>query len=140
MSDRNNYCLISLYISGIIVLILSYIYRDYILSKNPYEYIIGIIAKIVDIFRPEKRYEAIIGIDFGSSFSGYSIIFDSVKDLGFDNNNKIISSEFIMFEEPKRGLMIGDKSHSFMLNDKNIFSDKLYFRRFKKNLNPAIRN
>ena len=140
MTDLNNHCLISLYISGIIVLILSYIYRDYILSKNPYEYIIGIIAKIVDIFRPEKRYEAIIGIDFGSSFSGYSIIFDSVKDLGNDDNYKIISSEFIMFEEPKRGLMIGKESHGFMLNDKNVFSDKLYFRRFKKNLNPAIRN
>ena len=63
--------------------------------------------------------------------------FRFVKDLGNDNNNKIISSEFIMFEEPKKGLMIEGESHGFMLNDKNIFSDKL--RRFKKNLNPAIR-
>ena len=99
--------------------------------------IIPIIIHFVYIyFFKIRQYDAIIGIDFGSTFSGYSIIFNSEKDLNIFENNKVISSEFIMYEFKKKGLIIGKEAHDSILFDKNILLDKLYFKIFKRNLSP----
>ena len=81
----------------------------------------------------------IIGIDFGSTFSGYSIIYDS--NINFDDfdQNQIVSSELIMDNETQIGLKIGNKAHYFPKNRIKP-ENKLYFYKFKKNLDPKNNN
>ena len=81
----------------------------------------------------------IIGIDFGSTFSGYSVIYNSDIDFADSNQNKIISSELIMEKDDKIALRIGSKAHNFPKNRIKP-ENKLYFSKFKKNLDPKVNN
>ena len=90
-------------------------------------------------FSENKKTKLIIGIDFGSTFSGFSIIYNS--DINFDdsNTNQIFSSELIMDKETEIGLRIGSKAHYFPKN-RIVPENKLYFSKFKKNLDPKNNN
>ena len=90
-------------------------------------------------FSENKKTKLIIGIDFGSTFSGFSIIYNS--DINFDdsNTNQIFSSELIMDKETEIGLRIGSKAHYFPKN-RIVPENKLYFSKFKKHLDPKNNN
>ena len=91
--------------------------------------------------RTEKKTtnQIIIGIDFGSTFSGYSVIFNSNIDFEDSDLNQVISSELIMDKETKIGLRIGKLAHYFPKN-KVVIENKLYFCKFKRNLDPKNSN
>ena len=86
-------------------------------------------------FNKKKEFEAIIGIDFGSTFSGYSIILDSPNDLEIPEHNKIISTELVMFKPTQVGLIIGEKAKEFVKYNE-LKPHNLFFSLFKRNLNP----
>ena len=81
---------------------------------------------------PKKKKEQsflIIGIDFGSSFSGYSILANRDFDFEDHDYNKIYYSEIILDKESKIGKKIRKG------NDKSILKideNELYFSHFKK--------
>ena len=78
------------------------------------------------------KISAIIGIDFGSTFSGYSIIFDPFdNELNIDVN-EMISSKIIIHKISQDGLFIGEDASMYFINN----LDYLYFKLFKRNLNP----
>ena len=100
--------------------------------------IVGLIAGLITyrlFFYKTREFEAFIGIDFGSTFSGYSIIFDSPKDLETTDNNDIVSTDLLMFKPTEIGLMIGKKAKNFV-EHYDLRPHKLYFSLFKRNLNP----
>ena len=74
---------------------------------------------------------AIIGIDFGATFSGYCIYFDSIEEL--KEKNGLIPSKLLLDKGSKTALFIGKEDESNFKgapNNKNY----LYFTRFKMNL------
>lgn len=71
----------------------------------------------------------IIGIDFGSSFSGYSILTDGIIDFESHDKNKIFYSEVILDRETKYGHKIGNESHHSRFS---LAKNELYFSHFKK--------
>ena len=87
----------------------------------------------------EKTNQIIIGIDFGSTFSGYSVIFNSNIDFEDSDLNQVISSELIMDKETKIGLRIGKYAHFFPKNQIEV-ENKLYFWKFKRSLDPKNNN
>ena len=108
--------------------------------------IISIIVAFFAIFYPfiknileKEKPMTIIGIDFGSTNSGYSIIIDS--NIFFDDSelNQVITSELIMDKEAEIGLRIGKKAHYFPKNRVEP-ENKLYFCKFKKSLDPKNNN
>ena len=107
--------------------------------------LVGIIAVIIyfvlnfDIIKEKNNNMTIIGIDFGSTFSGYSIIYNSNINFEDPDTNQIISSELIMERDDKIALRIGKKAHNFPKN-RIEKENKLYFSKFKKNLDPKVNN
>ena len=107
--------------------------------------LIGIIAVVIyfvlnfDIIKEKNNNMTIIGIDFGSTFSGYSIIYNSNINFEDPDTNQIISSELIMEKDDKIALRIGKKAHNFPKN-RIEKENKLYFSKFKKNLDPKVNN
>ena len=105
--------------------------------------IISIFANLIAVimyFVFKKKLEdnekkVIIGIDFGSTASGYSIIYDSLINFDDSDSKEVISSELIMDSETEIGLRIGNKAHYFPKNRIKP-ENKLYFCKFKKNLDP----
>jgi hypothetical protein len=81
----------------------------------------------------------VFGIDFGSTASGYSIIYDSLINFDDSDSKEVISSELIMDCETEIGLRIGNKAHYFPKNRIKP-ENKLYFSKFKKNLDPKNNN
>ena len=75
----------------------------------------------------------IIGIYFGSSFSGYYII----KNNNINSNiSSSFPSEVILDQVSRRGLLYGDKA--FKISKNNFITEKkLYFSNFKKYLSPG---
>ena len=119
-----------LYILAFIILIIGII----ILKNN--------IDKIFNFKFWNKKNEIIIGIDFGSTFSGYSIIVNSekdIEDLELNDNENIIPTELIMDNETHFGMKIGQAAHDtpkYIIGKKN----HLYFSKFKRNLDPKNNN
>ena len=83
-----------------------------------------------------EKNKIIIGLDFGSTQSGYQIFNNSIIDF---ENGKIITTELIFDSYFKKGLSIGIKAKNYP--KKNIESEKkLYFTKFKRNLDPKNKN
>ena len=83
-----------------------------------------------------EKNKIIIGLDFGSTQSGYQIFYDSKIDF---ENGKIITTELIFDSYFKKGLSIGIKAKNYP--KKNIEKEnKLYFTKFKRNLDPKNKN
>ena len=86
-----------------------------------------------------KNNEIIIGVDFGSTQSGFQIFYDSEIMLENNENNKIITTELIFDLYFKKGLSIGEQAKYFP--KENIEKEnKLYFAQFKRNLDPKIKS
>ena len=86
-----------------------------------------------------KNDEIIIGVDFGSTQSGYQIFYNSEIGLENNENNKIITTELIFDLYFKKGLSIGEQAKYFP--KENIEKEnKLYFAQFKRNLDPKIKS
>lgn len=85
----------------------------------------------------EKR--TIVGIDFGSSYSGFSIIENGdINGINFKevtSKSDLISTELIMDKSTYKGLFIGKGKYE---KDSLILGNKILFRNFKKNLDPKI--
>ena len=109
--------------------------------------IISIFANLIAVimyFAFKKKLEdnekkVVIGIDFGSTASGYSIIYDSLINFDESDSKEVIPSELIMDCETEIGLRIGNKAHYFPKNRIKP-ENKLYFSKFKKNLDPKNNN
>ena len=139
-----NFC----FIGSILILFLA-IFIFYLQCKHQ-KLLITIYKYVSDYFSKDKEiYEiyalqTIIGIDFGSTYSGYSIINEGEKldNINFDEKEiKLISSELITDgNEPYYPLRIGEvQAHKY--NKKNLVEEKkLYFSKFKINLDPNINN
>ena len=83
-----------------------------------------------------EKNKIIIGLDFGSTQSGYQIFNNSIIDF---ENGKIITTELIFDSYFKKGLSIGIEAKNYPKN--NIESEKkLYFTKFKRNLDPKNKN
>ena len=83
-----------------------------------------------------EKNKIIIGLDFGSTQSGYQIFNNSIIDF---ENGKIITTELIFDSYFKKGLSIGIKAKNYP--KKNIEKEnKLYFTKFKRNLDPKNKN
>ena len=105
-------------------------------------FIVNLIAIMYFIYKKKvenKEKRIIIGIDFGSTASGYCIIYDSIINFDESDSKKVISSELIMDNETKIGLRIGNQAHYFPKNRIKP-ENKLYFSKFKKNLDPKNNN
>ena len=84
-----------------------------------------------------KNNEIIIGVDFGSTQSGYQIFYNSEIVFEGNKNNKILPTELIFDNYFKKGLSIGEQAKYFP--KENIEKEnKLYFSKFKRNLDPKI--
>ena len=94
------------------------------------------------IFNKEKETEQnkiIIGVDFGSTQSGYQIFYNSEINFDGDEESSIITTELIFDLYFKKGLSIGQKAKFFP--KENIETEKkLYFSKFKRNLDPKNKN
>ena len=90
-----------------------------------------IIYYVIDYFLKKSQEHSflIIGIDFGSSFSGYSILTDRKFDFEEHDKNKIFYSEIILDKETKIGKKIRKGNDNSILNIEN---NELYFSHFKK--------
>ena len=100
--------------------------------------LINILAFLFYVFKNKfgkNTNQIIIGIDFGSTFSGYSIIINSNIDFEDSDLNKVIPSELILDKETKIGLRIGKLAQIFPKGRVEI-ENKLYFCKFKRNLEP----
>ena len=83
-----------------------------------------------------EKNKIIIGLDFGSTQSGYQIFNNSIIDF---ENGKIITTELIFDSYFKKGLSIGIEAKNYP--KKNIEKEnKLYFTKFKRNLDPKNKN
>ena len=87
----------------------------------------------------EDKNKIIIGLDFGSTQSGYQIFYDSKIDFEGDEAQSIITTELIFDLYFKKGLSIGIEAKNYP--KENIESEKkLYFTKFKRNLDPKNKN
>ena len=82
-----------------------------------------------------KKDEIIIGVDFGSTQSWYQIFYNS--EIIFEED-KIFPTNLIMEHYYQKGLCIGENTKNFP--KENIEKEnKLYFTKFKRNLDPKIK-
>ena len=80
---------------------------------------------------------AIIGIDVGSTTSGYKIIIEPFDDSNDLVKNEFIESQIMINKLSKDGLFIGlDAYNNFKGDPHNKIN--LYFTSFKRNLDPKI--
>ena len=87
----------------------------------------------------EEKNKIIIGLDFGSTQSGYQIFYDSKIDFEGEEAQSIITTELIFDLYFKKGLSIGIEAKNYP--KENIESEKkLYFTKFKRNLDPKNKN
>ena len=85
-----------------------------------------------------RKKNTIIGIDFGSSYSGFTIIENGIIDFRKDESkSKLISTELLMYNPTSKVLSIGKKEYNLTDLVKNSLSK---FRNFKKNLDPINNN
>ena len=83
-----------------------------------------------------EKNKIIIGLDFGSTQSGYQIFYDSKIDFQVGD---IITTELIFDKYFKKGLSIGIKAKNYPKKDIEK-ENKLYFTKFKRNLDPKNKN
>ena len=82
--------------------------------------------------KDELLNKSIIGIDFGSSFSGFSFAIDRNN---IENNNKNIQpTEIIIERNTKKGYNYGTQAHNVIDNKRT--NDYIYFNKMKTQLDP----
>ena len=59
----------------------------------------------------ESEYKAIIGIDLGSTTSGYSILTEPFEDSGILDYKDLIESQIIIYKPSETGLCIGKECY-----------------------------
>ena len=91
--------------------------------------------KIID----SSKNKIIIGLDFGSTQSGYQIFYHPKDDFEGDEKSSIITTELIFDLYFKKGLSIG-KEAKFYPKENIELERKLYFSQFKRNLDPKHKN
>ena len=111
-----------------------------------YDEIIILKEKILDVFK-NKGYEeknenvstvkAIIGIDIGSTTSGFTTIYEPFNDSDSTDVSDLIDSQILIERLFKKGLTIGKNCYNFL---RSLNSNYLYFTSFKRNLDPKINN
>ena len=87
----------------------------------------------------EDKNKIIIGLDFGSTQSGYQIFYDSKIDFEVDEAQSIITTELIFDLYFKKGLSIGIEAKNYPKENIEL-EKKLYFTKFKRNLDPKNKN
>ena len=97
--------------------------------------------KIMSFFKKENSNEnnkimAIIGIDIGSTTSGFNIIIKPFENPSVDESG-LIDSQIIIHKNSKDGLFIGKKAYENYIADP-YNKNNLYFTLFKRNLDPKI--
>ena len=97
--------------------------------------------KIMSFFKKENSNEnnkimAIIGIDIGSTTSGFNIIIKPFENPSVDESG-LIESQIIIHKNSKDGLFIGKKAYENFIADP-YNKNNLYFTLFKRNLDPKI--
>ena len=80
---------------------------------------------------------AIIGIDVGSTTSGYNMIIEPFDDSNDFEKNELIESQIMINKLSKDGLFIGLDAYSNFKGDPHN-KINLYFTSFKRNLDPKI--
>ena len=86
-----------------------------------------------------SKNKIIIGLDFGSTQSGYQIFYHPKDDFEGDEKSSIITTELIFDLYFKKGLSIG-KEAKFYPKENIELERKLYFSQFKRNLDPKHKN
>ena len=125
------------YIYSFIVLICAVSFGLIIYYKLPFsenENDLKIIKKNVI----ESEFKAIIGIDLGSTTSGYSILKEPFEDLGTVDFKDLIESQIIIYKPSETGLCIGKECYYSHFKTDPDNKNHLYFTSFKRNLDPKI--
>ena len=103
-----------------------------------------IIIYVINNFLKKSQEQSflIIGIDFGSSFSGYSILTDRKFDFEEHDKNKIFYSEIILDKETKIGKKIRKGNDNSILNLDNkatLFCKAALKIRRRRDSNPRCK-
>jgi len=85
-----------------------------------------------------SEYKAIIGIDLGSTTSGYSILTEPFEDSGILDYKDLIESQIIIYKPSETGLCIGKECYYTHFKPDPDNKNHLYFTSFKRNLDPKI--
>ena len=139
---KYNKCII--YIFGFIILIIAIIIGAiYINNLNKEEFIIlddeesETFEEDDDILEiNNKKYEAIISIDFGSSYSGFAIAYrENAIESKIEN---IQPTTIIILKNNLKGYRYGKDAENFMNEQRS--EDYIYFDRIKTKLDPKFKN
>ena len=83
-----------------------------------------------------KKYKAIISIDFGSSYSGFAIVFEeNTIESKLEN---IQPTTIVILKNSLQGYRYGDTAETFMNEPRS--NDYIYFDRIKTKLDPKFKN
>ena len=83
-----------------------------------------------------KKYKAIISIDFGSSYSGFAIAFEeNTIESKLEN---IQPTTIVILKNSLKGYRYGDTAETFMNEPRS--NDYIYFDRIKTKLDPKFKN
>ena len=137
--EKNNFsikiCLYFLIAISILILLLSILIKFILNSNKNNTNDTNTINDTNNIQNNILEFNIKVGIDFGSTSSGYYIIFDPLdeKDIKYD----VISSQILLDKTDKIGLRIGDDAYQRFKVEYNK-TNFLYFTSFKRNLDPKI--
>ena len=136
---KNNFsikiCLYFLIAISILILLLSILIKFILNSNKNNTNDTNTINDTNNIQNNILEFNIKVGIDFGSTSSGYYIIFDPLdeKDIKYD----VISSQILLDKTDKIGLRIGENAYERFKVENNK-TNFLYFTAFKRNLDPKI--
>ena len=83
----------------------------------------------------ESKFKAIIGIDLGSTTSGYSIIKEPFEDLGTIDIKDLIESQIIIYKLSETGLCIGREcDYIHFLTDPDNKNHLYFIPKINKNM------
>jgi len=137
--EKNNFsikiCLYFLIAISILILLLSILIKFILNSNKNNTNDTNTINDTNNIQNNILEFNIKVGIDFGSTSSGYYIIFDPLdeKDIKYD----VISSQILLDKTDKIGLRIGENAYERFKVENNK-TNFLYFTAFKRNLDPKI--
>ena len=103
--------------------------------------IIGLVIKLYpfssnDEKKDEHQIKAIIGIDIGSTTSGFNMIVKPYENPTVVESD-LVESQIIINKHSKDGLFIGSDAYNNFKGEPNN-KNNLYFTLFKRNLDPKI--
>ena len=96
-------------------------------------------SKIIERPLIHSDYKAIIGIDLGSTFSGYGLKKDPFYDYDTIDEKELVESQIIIYNN-ETGLCIGSVCYNAHFKQNPNNKNNQYFTSFKRNLDPKIKN